>query len=87
MNLHANYKDSGSFELWQTPSWVTDMALTNHENKQRHWKDTRHLYSKWIKSHTQGAWSSREEYEDMRDRVDWHIEDLYSAGELEFYMM
>ncbi len=85
MNLHVETKDGKEIDLWQTPTWVTDMCLINHKQESRKWKDTRHLYLEWVKSRTQGVWDSIEEAEDMRERVQEQIDDLTDVGKLKFY--
>ena len=84
MNLYVNNK---AVDLWQTPTWVTYMVLLDRKGKARKWKDTRHLYLEWVKSHTQGAWKDDEQYIEMKNRVLWHTQDIMKAGKLKFYCM
>ncbi len=87
MNLYVETEDGKEINLWQTPTWVTDMCLINHKQKYRKWKDTRYLYLEWVKSHTQGRWDSTEEADDMRSRVQGQINALTDVGKLKFYTM
>ena len=87
MNLYAETKDGKEVKLWQTPTWITDCCLVGHDDKIRKWKDTRHLYSEWVRSHTQGRFESEEESQNERDRVSRHLKDLYSHKRLNFYML
>jgi len=86
MNLYAETKDQKNFELWQTPTWITHLCLTNHKRGQRKWKDTRYLYEQWVKSHSQGVWESPEEYQEMVNSIDEHLYELHLQGKLNFYM-
>ena len=96
MNLHAEDENGREIELWQTPTWVTYMCIDswkqngsgkNSNPLQRKWKDTRKLYLEWVRSRTQGVWKSTEEYEDMRDTVKLHVDEVMNAGKLTFFIM
>lgn len=86
MNLNAETKDGRKVTLWQTPTWVSYCCWLDHEDKPRKWKDTRHLYAEWVKSKLQGAFEDGE-YDDIKERVDEHLNELYSYKKLEFYVM
>jgi len=91
INLEATVKNTGEeVNLWQTPTWVTEMCLYSYkknkkgEYKKRHWKDTRALYLAWVKSHTQGAFYSSEDASDMQEIVKTHQAYIMSLGKLEW---
>ena len=93
MNLNAEVKATGErIDLWQTPTWVSYMCVESWEEDengvplQRHWKDTRKLYSDWLRSRLQGVFHDQEEHEDLREAIEDHLERLYSKGELEFWV-
>jgi len=91
INLVAFEKSTGKeINLWQTPSWVTEMSLYSYkknkkgEYKKRHWKDTRALYLAWVKSHTQGTFYSSEDIDAMKITVESHQNYIMSLGKLEW---
>ncbi len=93
MNLHVEDDTGYEIDLWQTPTWVTDMCLfswkINKEGyrQQRKWEDTLIIYLDWVRSHSQGRWDSVEESQDMQDRISSHVKELNEAGVLKFYSM
>ena len=91
MNLEATVKKTGEeVNLWQTPTWVTEMCIYSYkknkkgEYKKRHWKDTRALYLAWVKSHTQGAFHSSEDVDAMKITVESHQNYIMSLDKIEW---
>ena len=86
MNLNARDKHGNEVTLWQTPTWVSYCAWLDRKDKPRHWKDTRHLYLEWVKSHTQGLFKENE-HEEIEERVNKHINYIMKAGKLKWFVM
>jgi len=91
INLAAFEKSTGKeINLWQTPSWVTEMCLysykknKNGEYKKRHWKDTRALYLAWVRSRTQGTFYSSEDIDTMKIIVESHQNYIMSFDKIEW---
>lgn len=74
LNLHLEYK-SNNFELWQTPSYITSMCLTPESDSNGNIAER---YMHWVQSHTNGVWTSKDDLDYMRDRVNSHIRELKS---------
>lgn len=87
MNLYANDKDGNSVQLWQTPTWITNLAMYNKKRNRRKWKSTRHIYIAWVEQRLNGAWDDDDEYYAARSRVEDHVNAVKSAGKLKFYVM
>ena len=71
MNLHSDEVD-----LWQTPTWITYLALWDSNSDERPLEESLHVYISWVESHTEGGWESTEALENMRDRVRHHVEEV-----------
>lgn len=80
MNLQCNEVD-----LWQTPTWITRIALYNANGKIRKPKETLFIYKEWVKNHLNGVWNNQEEYESLRDSVRDHLRDFNSIKIKEFW--
>ena len=82
MNLRCE-----EMELWQTPTYITRMCYETHDYQEDDWRNIRHKYTLWVRSHTNGVWKDDGELERMRDAVNAHLEELYSYESLNFYMI
>ena len=74
MNLHCN-----EIDLWQTPTWLSYVALYDSTGKKRPKKETLHIYKEFVKSKTQGCFSSREIHDNIKHAVDTHLRELEST--------
>ncbi len=90
MNLFAE-NNGVEINLWQTPTWVTYMCIDSYKQDkhsgnplQRKWKDTRHLYLEWVKSHSQGRWDSEVEWQEMVDNIKEHVDNIMSIKKIHF---
>jgi len=81
MNLHAIGVD-----LWQTPTWITYLALFDSNGDERSLEEALHIYISWVETHTEGVWNSAEDHESMRERVRNHIEEVKTDVK-KLYMM
>ena len=79
-------------ELWQTPTWVTDMCVSvsrpptkkpdgrwRFASSDGGWRGVLFRYTCWVKARTEGAWANREDLEGMRDAVNRHLAELAKA--------
>lgn len=82
MKLHCN-----EVELWQTPTWLTHVALYDDLGEKRRPEETRYIYLTWVTSQLDGAYSSVEEAADARDRVKFHKQEVIEANIQEFYIL
>lgn len=74
-------------DLWQTPSYITDMCYEKPDGYPDKWKNIRHRYAIWVKSHSDGAWDSQEDLDYMKECIKNHLDHLYSHKKLNFYVM
>lgn len=95
MNLHAESRGK-AIELWQTPTWVTYMALVDCDGNVRSsvkGKEARRaifIYLEWAKSSLSGTWKDAARLEESRRRVTSHVEyvkDAIADGRIEVYML
>ena len=77
MNLFCDQLD-----LWQTPTYITFMCYSNEDGG---WNGIRYRYIEWVRSHLNGVWDNDTLYNDMKEKVDKHIEELMSFEKLDFY--
>ena len=57
MNLRCD-----SVDLWQTPTWITYLAMYDSTGRKRTKKETLHIYIEWVKSRSQGCWVNEDDY-------------------------
>lgn len=81
INLHAK----GCDDLLQTPTWITYLAMYDSSGHQRDWRETRHIYVGWLKSRTNGTYSSTKEADDYRDFINMKVEEIMSCNDIEFF--
>jgi len=82
MNLHAD-----EMELWQTPSWVTEVCLFKDDSKTPdNWKSVRFRYARWVQSRLNGVHDT-ESLKDLEQEVEDHLKTLYSFERLHFWQM
>jgi hypothetical protein len=84
MNLHSDAVD-----LWQTPTWITYLAMYDADKRQRPVNETTHIYCEWVQSQLNGAWDSCEQLDAERSRVNYHLQEVRSVPphELEYYIL
>lgn len=84
MNLHCEEMD-----LWQTPTHITYMCFYDNIDlkKQALWIDARSRYAIWIKSTADGVYDSQEECDEVHDRINSHLRELYKYKKLNFFIM
>lgn len=90
INLHCE-----EVELWQTPTWVTEMCLSVSNPADGvcdgGWRGVLHRYKIWVRMHSQGIWENQEDYEHEQARINAHLKDLDAAAKkkrsLTFYSM
>ena len=75
MNLYCK-----EISLWQTPTWISFLALYDSAGKRRTKKETLHIYTEWVRSKTQGVWMDATEYENMKTSVSEHLEELSATN-------
>ena len=73
MNLHSN-----AIELWQTPSWITEVAMYDGQGNNRPVGEVIYIYSEWLKSTLNGVWTNYEELREARKQVKIHLEKLHN---------
>lgn len=69
-------------ELWQTPTWVTDICLSIRKAGNMPdggWEGVLFRYKAWIQSHSQGRWNNREAFNAMNASIDEHMKVLDKA--------
>lgn len=71
-------------ELVQTPTWLTRLALYDHQHNRRDWKETKYIYTGWLKSTLNGVWDNAEQLEEARKGIQRHIEELSYYNSLHF---
>jgi hypothetical protein len=79
MNLHCEQMD-----LWQTPTYITYMCISNNNGG---WKGIKHRYSLWVKHHSNGVWEDAEDHNYMLERIKDHLDKLNSFKKLDFFIM
>lgn len=77
MNLH-----SPQLDLWQTPTWVTFLALSDADGNERTLKEAKHIYSEWVKSTSYGACSEREHLS-RTEEINAHLAKLHNVTEMD----
>ncbi len=82
MNLHCD-----EVELWQTPTWLTHVALYDCKGDERLVDETQHIYLNWVVSQLNGSYHSVEDAELARDRVKYHKQEVIDANIQEFYIL
>ena len=82
MNLHCD-----EVELWQTPTWLTHVALYDCKGDERPADETQHIYLNWVVSQLNGSYHSVEDAELARDRVKYHKQEVIDANIQEFYIL
>ena len=70
--------------LWQTPTWLTNVALYDHKGKTRHWKDTRNIYLEWVKTTTTGVWDDPDALRYQSEIVKQHIEEIMACKKIKW---
>ena len=80
LNLHCD-----EVELWQTPTWLTHIALYDDGGEKRRPEETRYIYLTWVTSQLDGAYSSVEDAKLARDRVNYHKQEVIDASPQDFY--
>jgi phosphoglucomutase len=78
MNLH-----SPQLDLWQTPTWVTYLALYDADGNERTLKEKKHTYASWVKSTGNGAYPDQESEELSRQRINAHLAELKNVTEMD----
>jgi hypothetical protein len=78
MNLH-----SPQLDLWQTPTWVTYLALYDADGNERTLAEKKHIYHSWVIQHSDGVWETREELDACVLRIREHIKDLKHVTEID----
>jgi hypothetical protein len=78
MNLH-----SPQLDLWQTPTWVTYLALYDADGNERTLKEKKHIYASWVKSTGNGAYPDQESAELSRRRITNHLSVLHVVDEMD----
>lgn len=78
MNLH-----SPQLDLWQTPTWVTYLALYDGDGNERTLKEKKHIYASWVKSQSNGAYVDTEAADRMRVRINDHLSNLHEVEEMD----
>ena len=82
MNLHCD-----ETELWQTPTWLSYVALYDADGKQRSVKETQHIYLSWVESTCNGRYELASQAREQRDLVNYHIEKVKDSKIKEFYIL
>lgn len=77
--------ENSHIELRQTPTWLTNIALYDHNGEKRDWKDTRHIYVGWLRSLRNGLVEPTEEYQMYLDGISGNIEEIMGETYLEFF--
>lgn len=80
MNLHCNVLDY----LWQTPTEVTYMCMTDSDGLHYELEGEKALgainrYIEWVRQSTNGVWDSMEAMEAAKQSANWHIEEVKNA--------
>lgn len=78
MNLHAR-AGKETIDLWQTPTSITRMCLMSSKGirvtaKGKAARRALRIYLEWVRGTLDGAWTSTEALEDMKESVQWHTE-------------
>ena len=87
-NLHLTEGEEGpEINLWQTPTFITEMCLSYDSTGQPDGGMTGVMrrYQIWVWSQTNGVWNSTEEFEEMRARVQTHIEQIQAIKDPFFW--
>lgn len=77
MNLYAKI-NGVKLDLWQTPTYITYICLMHHDgihNDVTGQDAVKALmcYQEWVSHNLDGVWTDEEEYEFMKERVDYQI--------------
>jgi len=78
MNLY-----SPQLDLWQTPTWVTYLALYDGDGNERTLKEKKHIYASWVKSQGNGSYPDREAAEFHRQAINGHLSELEDVTEMD----
>ncbi len=78
MNLH-----SPQLDLWQTPTWLTYLALYDADGNERTLKEKKHIYASWVKGQSNGAYAGTEAADRMRVRISDHLSNLHEVEEMD----
>lgn len=74
INLHLEDESAKeSFDLWQTPTYITRMCLWPENSPT---VDILERYILWVSSQSQGIWTSKEDLDDMLLRIREHVGEL-----------
>ena len=74
---------SPQLDLWQTPTWVTYLALYDADGNERTLKEKKHFYSSVVKSTLNGVFPDRESAELRRQEVNAHLAKLHNVTEMD----
>ena len=69
-------------ELWQTPTWVTNICYSKNQGG---WRGIRDRYLIWLNSQLNGVYSYPRELQQKREIIQEHQEELLSFKQLHFY--
>ncbi len=74
LNLTLECRKTGvTFDLWQTPTYITDMCLCSSYAST---DDVAERYKIWVRSHKNGVCKDKEDLDDMLSSIQSHLEDL-----------
>ena len=78
MNLTAEDADGCQVSLWETPTWVTKMILSENKcgNPDGGNAGVLRRYRIWVESHSQGVWTDSEARENMIWKIQDHLRKL-----------
>lgn len=79
MNLYCD-----EIELWQTPTWVSELAVYDCNGEERDVEETIYIYASWVASTLNGRWEDAEEAAEARLRVKEHVEAVKNANIYKF---
>ena len=74
MNLYCD-----EIELWQTPTWLSELAVYDCNGEERDVEETIYIYTSWVESTLNWCFQSAEEAAEDRKKVKEHIEAVKNA--------
>jgi hypothetical protein len=85
MNLYCTTKGKVKVDLYQTPTWLTHLALYDYRRKKRTPKETRHIYACWLWSTLNGVHDDEKVYEENLKKIHAHLDSLERLEYMKWY--
>lgn len=85
LTLHDAATDR-QIDLWQTPTYITEMCLSCDERGQFDGgqEGIRRRYLRWVQSHSEGMWKSKEDLDNMRLSIAEHTAEVMAVEKPDF---